>query len=280
MGPLGMLASSLQTVILQGWLSAEAFDAWGWRVPFLLSAILLAISLKSRLNLHESPVFEALRQQNAVAKTPLRACLADATTRKHMALLFFCLSSGGALLFFSSQVYTGVFLKNIVGLDAQLATTLVMASTLALFPLTLYFGWLSDRIGRRPILLGGLMLGAVSIYPVFLGLQHFGNPTAPAPLAIFGLLLILVVALGAITGPQTAALPELFPARTRYSAVALPHNLAAGWIGGLSPLMATWLGVRFQDPLVGIWYPTAWLLMASVLGYFFLPEMRNRPLSD
>ncbi len=153
-------------------------------------------------------------------------------------------------------------------------------STLCLFPLTIFCGWLSDRIGRRPVLLFGLILGAASIFPVFQGLLHFGSQPVPDRLMIALLLLVLVVALAAITGPQTATLAELFPARTRYSAVALPHNLSAGWIGGLSPLVVTWLGVHFANPLAGLWYPTGLLIVASIIGLLFLPEVRNRPLDQ
>jgi MFS family permease len=242
-----------------------------------------------------------------------------------------------------------------------------MVATLALFPLTIFCGWLSDRIGRRPVLLTGLVVGVVSILPVFHGLLHFGNPaletfhrdvivelrgsdcnyspfTKPAtecakiqelfakkgvnylltpaatlsvkvgavdtPIAadaaateravvaalvaagwpekadpaqvdrtmLILLLLIPVIAVAAITGPQTATLAELFPARTRYSAVALPHNLSAGWIGGLSPFFVTLLSVQAGSALAGLWYPVALLAMASVVGVLFLPETRNAPL--
>lgn len=280
MGPLGMMASTLQIVVLQHFLNDADFRAWGWRVPFLLSALLLAISIKSRLNLHESPVFQQLRQRNAVATAPLRDCLRDRTTLGRMALLFFCVSAGGSLLFFSSQVYTTVFLKTVVKLPAAQASSLVLVTTLALFPLTLFCGWLSDRIGRRPVLLAGLASGALVLFPVFQGLLVLG--TRPEPnLLLLGLLLgILVVPLAAVTGPQTATLPELFPARSRYSAVALPHNLSAGWIGGLSPFMVTWLSTRLDNPLAGLAYPTALLALAAVVGVFFLPEVRNRPLDQ
>jgi len=363
MGPLGMVASTLQIVALQAWLSAAEFLDWGWRVPFLLSVLLLAISLKSRLNLHESPVFSQLRARNGLAKAPLRECVHDRTTLGRMALLFACISSGGSLIFFSAQVYTTVFLKNVVKLDAAQASGLVMVATLVLFPLTLFCGWLSDRIGRRPVLLAGLCLGCLSIVPVFNGLLSQGNPELarfnrevpvvlsgpachydpfsgsrndceryqelfaklgivhqresgelavrigenriagyqpavvqaalqaagrpevadPARVnrpAIIALLLVLVVALACITGPQTAVLAELFPARTRYSAVALPHNLAAGWIGGLSPFMVTWLSVRAGDTLAGLWYPAGLLLVAALVGLRFLPEVGNRPLDQ
>lgn len=280
MGPLGMMASTLQIVALQYLLSDADFKAWGWRIPFLLSALLLAISIRSRMNLHESPVFSHLRQKNALAKAPLRDCFRDRHTLGRMALLFFCVSAGGSLLFFSAQVYTSVFLKTVVMLPAAQAGGLVMISTLALFPATLFCGWLSDRIGRRPVLLAGLISGTIAIFPVFQGLLHYGTLPTPDLTMITLLLLILVVPLACITGPQTATLPELFPARTRYTAVALPHNLSAGWIGGMSPLMVTWLGVHYGNPLAGLWYPTGLLIVASLVGVFFLPEVRNRPLDQ
>ena len=280
MGPLGMMASTLQIVALQYLLSEADFKAWGWRIPFLLSAVLLAISIRSRMNLHESPVFSQLRQKNALAKAPLRDCFRDRHTLGRMALLFFCVSAGGSLLFFSAQVYTSVFLKTVLMLPAAQAGGLVMITTLALFPATLFCGWLSDRIGRRPVLLAGLLGGAIAILPVFQGLFHYGTLPTPDLTMITLLLLILVVPLACITGPQTATLPELFPARTRYTAVALPHNLSAGWIGGMSPLIVTWLGVHYGNPLAGLWYPTGLLIVASLVGVFFLPEVRNRPLDQ
>ncbi len=367
MGPLGIMASTIQIVLLQYWLSDTEFREWGWRVPFLLSIVLLLISLKSRMNMIESPVFNQLRASDDIAKAPLRECLKDKRTLGRMALLFFCISAGGSLLFFSSQVYTNVFLKSVVKFEPQLASTLVMVSTLALFPLTVFCGWLSDRIGRRPVLLAGLLLGALAILPVFHGLLHFGNPAlaqfnsrvevklsgdncsynpfvAPRndcernqewltkqgvvytleqrsgattqiavreqiPVAgfqpdalkrallisgwpdkadvqqanlpaIVALLLILVVALALITGPQTAVLAELFPARTRYTAAALPHNLSAGWIGGMSPFMVTLIGTRMGDVSLGIWYPAGLLCLAFVVGLVFLPETRNASLEQ
>ncbi|MDH4216839.1 MAG: MFS transporter, partial [Gallionella sp.] len=306
--------------------------------------------------------FLHLRDKHKLSKAPLRECLSDRRTLGRMALLFFCISAGGSLLFFSSQIYANVYLKSVVRLDPQTASTLVMLSTLVLFPLTIYFGWLSDRIGRRPVLLAGLLLGCLAIFPVFKGLMHYGNPAlerfnSEVPVALYGescgydpftatkndcernqqllaklgvsytlylsqksdatlvrigksevagyqpdeltrllkaegwteqaapdqvnrtiiflLLLVPVIAVGLITGPQTATLAELFPARTRYTAVALPHNLSAGWIGGMSPFMITLLSVKAGDALSGMWYPVGLLTMAFVIGLLFLPETRN-----
>lgn len=363
MGPLGILVSTFQIVLLHQFLDDAAFNAWGWRVPFLFSLLLLFISIKTRMSLEESPVFRELQAEGRVAQAPLRECFRDRHTLRGMALLFFCISAGGSLLFFTSQVYANVFLKSVVRLDAQTASTLVMLTTLLLFPLTVFCGWLSDRIGRRPVLLTGLLLGALTIIPVFQGLQHYGNPaqqrfnrTVEVVLAgsacdyspfgkatsdcarnqeflikngiahrvvaatqtqvriggevvlngfdaaaltaalkaqgwpeqadsaeadqlmLFLLLLLPVLAVALITGPQTAVLPELFKARTRYTAAALPHNLAAGWIGGLSPFMVTLISVQAGNPLAGLWYPVGLLILASAVGLLFLPETRHNRL--
>jgi len=275
MGGLGILASTLQLVLLQTWLSEADFKAWGWRIPFLLSALLLLASMKARLALHESPVFTELSRQNNTAKTPLLDCLRDRQTLGRMALLFFCISAGGGLLFFCSQVYASIYLKTVVKMDPVQVGWVTLAATLCLFPLTYVCGALSDRLGRRPVVLAGLLLGTASILPVYAGLQQL----AQQPVLVFVLLLIPVLAVALVTGPQTALLSELFPARTRYTAVGLPHNLAAGWIGGLSPYMVTLIADKSGSTLMGLGYPTALLLVALVVGYFFLPETRGADLN-
>jgi MFS family permease len=276
MGGLGILASSLQIVLLQQFLSEADFKAWGWRIPFLLSALLLLASMKARLALHESPVFTHMREQHGVTPSPLRDCLRDRHTLGRMALLFFCVSAGGGLLFFCSQVYAAVFLKTVVNMDATLAGWVTLAATLCLFPLTYACGALSDRVGRRPVVLAGLLLGTLAILPVYAALRHL----AAQPVAAWALLAVLVLAVALVTGPQTALLSELFPARTRYTAVGLPHNLAAGWIGGLSPYMVTLIASESGNALAGLAYPAALLAMALVVGYFFLPETRGVDLNQ
>jgi hypothetical protein len=92
---------------------------------------------------------------------------------------------------------------------------------------------------------------------------------------LFLLLIVPVIAVALITGPQTAVLAELFTARTRYTAAAVPHNLSAGWIGGLSPFMVTLLSVHAGDALAGLWYPVGMLILASVIGLLFLPETKD-----
>ena len=276
MGPLGILSSTLQIALLQRYLSPEEFQLWGWRVPFWFSLLLLVIGFFIRRSLEETPVFLELAKHNPT-QSQLRNNFKDAEIRKRMLLLFLCVSASGAILFFCVQVYTSIFLKTSVNLEATLVDRLIMISTLTLIPLTVCAGWLSDKFGRKPIVLSGMILGAATMYPAFTLLQYLGNlyTNNQAPIALIGMAAILVFLscqLALVVGPQTALLAELFPAKNRNSAATLPHNLAAGWIGGLLPLIVTWLNQTFTSGLAGLWYPTVFLICAVLPAYKYLPE--------
>jgi MFS family permease len=144
-------------------------------------------------------------------------------------------------------------------------------------------GWLSDKIGRKPIVLSGIILGAIFIYPAFELLQYFGDAykndlAAPYLIGIGAILLLLSSMLALVVGPQTALLAELFPAKNRNSAATLPHNLAAGWIGGLLPLIVTWLNQQWGNNIVGLVYPTVFLISAAIVAMIYLPETRHTNL--
>lgn len=279
MGPLGILVSTLQIALLQSYLTPEEFLSWGWRVPFWISLILLLVAFKARMTLEETPIYLQLSKTGGQSKNPLKDSLRDPETRKRMFLLFFCISAGGAVLFFCVQVYTSVFLKTSVKLPSQLVDRLSVYATVALLPLTVFAGWLSDKIGRRPVVIGGLILGATLILPAFsllevLGKNSNNNSTAAITIILIGLSAILAL----VVGPQTALLAELFPAKTRNSAATLPHNLAAGWIGGLLPLIVTWLNQRWASDTAGLWYPTIFLIIAAMLSSKYLPETQKNEI--
>ncbi len=274
MGPLGILVSTLQIALLQSYLTPEEFLSWGWRVPFWISLILLLLAFKARMALEETPIYLKLSQTETQSKSPLRDNFKDPETRKRMFLLFFCISAGGAVLFFCVQVYTSIFLKTSVKLPPQLVDQLSVYATLALLPLTIFAGWLSDRIGRKPVVVSGLVLGAMLILPAFNFLQSNGESTLLISLVLIGLSAILAL----VVGPQTALLAELFPAKTRNSAATLPHNLAAGWIGGLLPLIVTWLNQQWASNVAGLWYPTIFLASGALVAMLYLPETRKANL--
>jgi len=274
MGPLGILVSTLQIALLQTYLTQEAFLSWGWRVPFWVSLILLLLAFKARIALEETPIYLQLSKTEAQSKSPLRDNLKDPETRKRMFLLFFCISAGGAVLFFCVQVYTAIFLKTTVRLAPQLVDQLSVYATVALLPLTIFAGWLSDKIGRKPVVVSGLVLGATLILPAFYLLQT----NSGSIFLIAGVLIGLSAILALVVGPQTALLAELFPAKTRNSAATLPHNLAAGWIGGLLPLIVTWLNQHWDSSLAGLWYPTIFLASGAIVAILYLPETRRANL--
>jgi MFS family permease len=276
MGPLGILFSTLQIALLRYYLTNEEFLAWGWRVPFWISIVLLIIAFKARIALEETPVFLELNKNSEKVKKPLRSNFKDAHTRKRMFLLFFCVSAGGAVLFFSVQVYTAIFLKTSVKLAPQLVDQLSIYATLVLLPLTLFAGWLSDKIGRKPVVVSGLLLGAVFIHPAYQLLQQFGQANNLGMIVL--ILTMLSLSLALVVGPQTALLAELFPAKTRNSAATFPHNLAAGWIGGLLPLIVTWLNQKWESDVAGLWYPTIFLASGALVALLYLPETHKTNL--
>ena len=285
MGPLGILFSTLQIALLRNYLTPEEFQAWGWRVPFWLSIVLLFIAFKARMALEETPVFLELAKKNQKTTSPLLENFRDAHTRKHMFLLFFCISAGGAVLFFCMQVYTAIFLKTSAKLPPEIVDQLSVCTTMALFPLTLFAGWLSDKIGRKPVVVSGLLLGAIAVYPGFRLLQTLGEqylllPSALQLIFIWALISGLSLALALVVGPQSALLAELFPAKTRNTAATLPHNLAAGWIGGLLPLIVTWLNQKWESDLAGLWYPTLFLAAATIIAIRYLPETFKKNLTN
>jgi MFS family permease len=282
MGPLGILVSTLQIALLQSWLSPEEFLSWGWRVPFWVSIILLFIAFKARMALEETPVYLQLSQSANQSKTPLRDNFKDSETRKRMFLLFFCISAGGAVLFFCVQVYTSIFLKTSVKLPPQFVDQMSVYATLALLPLTILAGSLSDKVGRKPVVVSGLILGAALIMPAFYLLQDIGQNSIDSmhfKWTITAILIGLSAILALVVGPQTALLAELFPAKTRNSAATLPHNLAAGWIGGLLPLIVTWLNQQWTSNIAGLWYPTIFLASGAVVALIYLPETSRVNLS-
>ena len=279
MGPLGMLVSTLQLLLLNQFLDPASFKEWGWRVPFWFSIVLLLVALKVRMTLEETPIFKNMLAKGETSKSPLRDNFKDKETRKQMFLLFFCISAGGSVLFFCVQVYTGIFMKSALQINPQIVDTLTITATIVLFPLTIISGALSDRIGRRPVVISGLLLGTILIQPAYHFLQTLSQQTAPDYSLMSVVLIAITLPLALVVGPQTALLAELFPARTRNSAATLPHNLAAGWIGGMLPLIVTWLNKEFSSPLAGLWYPTIFLAIAAGLAIFFLPETKKIDLT-
>ncbi|MBL8996548.1 MAG: MHS family MFS transporter [Gemmatimonadales bacterium] len=173
---MGLFLSLLIILGVRVLLGSEAFESWGWRIPFLLSAVLLGISVWIRLALDESPVFQAMKRDGKRSKAPLRESFAEWGNLKIVLLALFGLTAGQAVVWYTGQFYSLFFLTQTLKVDSQTANLLVAASLLLGTPFFIVFGALSDRIGRKPIILAGCALAAATYFPLFRALTLFANP--------------------------------------------------------------------------------------------------------
>jgi MFS family permease len=186
---IGLFLSLIVILIARAQLGTEAFAAWGWRVPFLLSVVLLAISLFIRLRLHESPVFERLVAEGKRSRAPLTDAFARPSNLKLVILALLGLTAGQAVVWYTGQFYALFFLEKILKVDGALTNQLVAIALAIGTPFLVLFGWLSDRIGRKPIIMAGCALAALTYFPLFHALTAAANPalsdaSARAPILV------------------------------------------------------------------------------------------------
>jgi MFS family permease len=170
-------------------LGNEAFEAWGWRIPFLLSIVLLGISTWIRLKLDESPVFQKMKKEGKQSKAPLTESFARWGNLKLVLLALFGLTAGQAVVWYTGQFYALFFLTQTLKVEAGTANVLIAISLLLGTPFFIFFGWLSDYVGRKRIIMAGCLLAALTYFPLFRALTHFANPAleqaqATAPVTV------------------------------------------------------------------------------------------------
>ncbi|MFZ3033909.1 MAG: MFS transporter [Parvibaculum sp.] len=172
----GLFLSLIVIMICRAVIEPDAFAAWGWRVPFLLSALLLAVSVWIRLRLDESPVFKAMQDEGHVSKSPLRDSFAKWSNLKIVLLALFGLAMGEAVVWYTGQFYALIFLTQVLKVNALTASILVAGGLVIGTPFFIIFGALSDRIGRKPIIMAGCLLATLTYMPIFQGITHYANP--------------------------------------------------------------------------------------------------------
>ena len=180
---LGLFLALLLILGIRTWMGEAAFADWGWRIPFLLSAVLLAVSLWIRLKLNESPLFQRMVDEGKQSKRPLMEAFGQWDNAKIALLALLGATAGEAVVWYGGQFYALIFLTQTVKVSLTTSWILIAVALAIATPCFLVFGALSDRIGRKPIVLAGFALAVVTYFPIFQGITHFANPKLEAALA-------------------------------------------------------------------------------------------------
>jgi len=180
---LGLFMALLLILGIRNAQGEQTFGDWGWRVPFLLSALLLIVSMWIRIQLNESPVFQRMKDEGRTSKRPLSEAFGVWSNAKIAILALLGATAGEAVVWYGGQFYALFFLTQTLKVPGTNAQIMIALSLLLGTPFFIVFGWLSDRIGRKPIIMAGFLLAAVTYFPIFKGITHFANPKLEAALA-------------------------------------------------------------------------------------------------
>jgi MFS family permease len=270
---LGIVVSLIVIIATRQYFGNTEFDAWAWRVPFLVSFLLVAIAIYIRLQLGETPIFQEIKAKGLMTKNPWKEAFLSANIK--FVLIASVVVIGEGVVWYSGQFWALYFLQQVSKVDALTTAYIVGAALLIGTPSLILFGWLSDHIGRKPVILGGFLLAAVTYYPLYAWL---GSVTQPGNInyavAIF-IIVILVCYVGMVYGPIGAFLAEYFPSRIRYTSVSVPYHIGNGWGGGLVPLITTAAFQSTGSLGYALIYPIAVPAVCFVLGVILMPETRH-----
>jgi len=312
---LGLFVSLLVILITQASMSPADFSAYGWRIPFLLSLVLVSISLYIRLKMKESPIFVQIKSAKMTSTQPLKDAFTQWSNLKRVMVSLFGATAGQGVVWYCGQFYALFYLQTILKVNARSANIIIAVALLLAMPFFTVFGALSDKIGRKKLMLAGCLLAAVSYMPIYKAMQRAaGNnvvtvkstrnhvtgaisltplttdatgtliPAKEAPSPNQGLLVALVwvqvIFVCMVYGPIAAYLIEAFPARIRYTSLSLPYHIGNGVFGGLLPLIGLSLCAATGNIYAGLYYPIAVAVMTFLVGAALLPETHGTRIWD
>src|SRR5216110_132322 len=270
---LGIVVSLAVIIATRGYFGNQVFDAWAWRVPFLVSFLLVAIAIYIRLQLQETPIFQEIKAKGQMTRNPWKEAFLSSNI-KYVGIATIVLIGQG-VVWYSGQFWALYFLQQVSKVNPLTSAYIVGAALLIATPSLIFFGWLSDIIGRKPVILGGMLLAAITYYPLY---SWLGAVTQPGsinyPIAIF-IIFILVCYVGMVYGPVGAFLAEFFPGRIRYTSVSVPYHIGNGWGGGLVPFITSAAYAGTGSLGYALLYPILVPAVCFIVAVFLMPETRK-----
>lgn len=275
-------------------MTEESFNSFGWRIPFLFSAILVIASYFIRRKLHESPVFAQLKSEGKTSKSPIKETF---KTKKNIGLILAAVFGGNAAqsaIMQVNQIITLFFLQRTVKLEDTTALLIMATGILLAGPFFQIFGAISDRVGRKKIMLPGMILGLFVIPIMFYLFLELGNPQrldtiqyidTQTTIIFIGLVFMLTISGTMVYGPMGAFLMEMFPTNIRYTSMGFVYNVGNGAIGGSTPVIteliksSVVIGFAFS-PFIGLAYPLTLILIGIIVNIFWVPETYKNNLTD
>jgi len=273
---LGIVFSLAVILATRGFFGEDDFKAWAWRIPFLVSFLLVAIAIYIRLQLQETPIFQEIKAKRHMTKNPWKEAFLSANIK--FVLIASIVVIGEGVVWYSGQFWALYFLQQVSKVDLLHSSYIVGLALLIGTPSLIIFGRLSDSIGRKPVILTGFLLAALTYYPLY---SWLGQVTHPGdinyPVAVL-IVAILVCYVGMVYGPIGAFLAEYFPGRIRYTSVSVPYHIGNGWGGGLVPLITAASFQATHSIGRALIYPIAVPAVCFVLGVLLMPETRHNSI--
>jgi MFS family permease len=273
---LGLFLSLAVILIVRGIVGEEAFKVWGWRVPFILSLLLVAISYYIRIRLRESPLYAILKETGKTSRAPIQESFGTWSRWKVFFVVLFGATAGQAVVWYTGQFYALLFMQTVLKVPLVTSYVCVAIALILGAPLFVFFGSLSDRIGRKKIMMTGNLLAALLYVPIYHGMKLYSSPVNAV--ALTALVFVQVVFVTMVYGPIAAFLVEAFPARIRYTSMSLPYHFGNGWFGGFLPIIATSLVARTGNIYAGLAFPIIVALITVVVGSVFLKDQHNESI--
>ena len=266
---LGMMLGLIVANLFRYFLSEEDLVSWGWRVPFVVGLGIGLVGIYIRTHLSESPIYKAAKEKGALSRTPLRETLTKYWREVLMAIIIYINVTAP---FYTTTVFIKEYMVNLGYEQAQgvFTSSIILIVLMITFPISAY---ISDRIGRKPILIWSSVALVISIYPIFLALHSMNYSIAILSQIIFSAIV------GAYMGPVPTLLVELFPTKVRFTGVALSYNLSAAIFGGTAPMVGALLH-KITGEQISLAYYLTTLALFTLSCLYFCKETYKNNLSD